>query len=267
MTKTENTPPPAAPDCFVIMPIADREGYPVGHFGMVYEQIIAPAIVDAGYTPRLASNSKSAVIIPLEIISQLLNAPIAICDISDLNPNVMFELGFRQAFDMPVVIMKDERTKDPFDINSIRYLEYYSDRRYETVVKARKELTEMIKDTLSGSSHSVNSLVRLLGVTAAAQTKSDQDPTAARLELVERSLSNLSNSIENLTRKASPSGPPVILHNVGGPNSGLRGPIGQLDPNLIVRAQDLMVGSLRIDGGDISTVPRASGQPAKKSDK
>ena len=38
MTKEENK------DCFVIMPIADCEGYENGHFAHVYDDIIKPAI-------------------------------------------------------------------------------------------------------------------------------------------------------------------------------------------------------------------------------
>jgi len=183
------------------MPIADREGYPPGHFGKIYDQIIAPAVKEAGYEPRLASNSRNSVIIPLEIVSQLLNAPLAICDISDLNPNVMFELGFRQAFDKPVVIMKDDKTISPFDINSIRYVPYGSARLYEDVIKSRSELVLAIRSTVSGSEHSVNSLVRLLGVSAAARKEGNEDPASARLELIERSLATVATSVAKLVEK------------------------------------------------------------------
>ena len=37
--------------CFVIMPISDVPGYDQGHFARVYEYLIKPAIIQAGYEP------------------------------------------------------------------------------------------------------------------------------------------------------------------------------------------------------------------------
>lgn len=45
------------PVCFVIMPISDVHGYESGHFGRVYEHILKPAIVAAGYIPIRADDT------------------------------------------------------------------------------------------------------------------------------------------------------------------------------------------------------------------
>ena len=37
--------------CFVIMPISDAEGYDKGHFTRVYEHLIKPAVIEAGFEP------------------------------------------------------------------------------------------------------------------------------------------------------------------------------------------------------------------------
>jgi len=41
-----------------------------------------------------------------------------VCDISGRNPNVMFELGLRLAFDKPAIIIKDEITPYSFDTSA-----------------------------------------------------------------------------------------------------------------------------------------------------
>lgn len=97
-------------ECFIIMPISDVEGYETGHFKKVYEDLISPACVKAGFTARIASDVKETNLIHLDILKSLLDAPMAICDISTHNPNVLFELGIRQAFDKPTVIIKDNST-------------------------------------------------------------------------------------------------------------------------------------------------------------
>jgi len=37
--------------CFTIMPISEQEGYDKGHFNRVYEHIIKPACIKAGFKP------------------------------------------------------------------------------------------------------------------------------------------------------------------------------------------------------------------------
>lgn len=84
------------PTCFVIMPISDQEGYPTGHFKRVYQEIVRPAIELAGFTPERADDANQTHNIILSILKSVVNSDIAICDISSLNPNVMYELGVRQ---------------------------------------------------------------------------------------------------------------------------------------------------------------------------
>lgn len=68
--------------CFVIMPISDPEGYPVGHFKKIYEQIFCPAIIESGFVPKRADDDSSCNMIQAQIIKDIVNAPIALCDLS-----------------------------------------------------------------------------------------------------------------------------------------------------------------------------------------
>lgn len=54
------------------------------------------------------------------IFKNILEFDMAVCDISSLNANVMFELGIRLAVRKPVVIICDDQTDIPFDVNDIR---------------------------------------------------------------------------------------------------------------------------------------------------
>lgn len=50
--------------CFVMMPFSDPDGYAPGHFRKIYEQILEPAITEAGFKPeRVDENSISDSII------------------------------------------------------------------------------------------------------------------------------------------------------------------------------------------------------------
>ncbi|NVK75631.1 MAG: hypothetical protein HWE24_19325 [Oceanospirillaceae bacterium] len=157
--------------CFAIMPISDVDGYPKGHFAHVYDDIIVPASEEAGFKAVRADEVKQTNLIHLDILQKLIEAPIAVCDLSTRNPNVLFELGIRQAFDRPVVLIQEKGTPKIFDITPLRYLEYSKDMKYHEVKKSQLELKEAIEATssASGDPSNINSIVKLLGLGKAAQ--------------------------------------------------------------------------------------------------
>ena len=123
-------------ECFVIMPISDAEGYDKGHFTRVYEHLVKPAVIEAGFEPMRADDTSKANFIVVDILKQILESDMAICDLSSRNPNVFYELGIRQAFNLKTVLIKDIKTTMPFDIAGIRTLHYNENLRIDEVKKA-----------------------------------------------------------------------------------------------------------------------------------
>lgn len=158
-------------DCFIIMPIADTDGYPQGHFKHVYENIVGPACELSGYNAVRADDVKATNLIHLDILKKLIEAPVSICDLSSRNPNVLFELGIRQAFDRPVVLIQEIGTPKIFDIAPLRYLEYSKEMKYHDVLKSQRELKDAIEATVtaSGEAGNVNSIVKLLALSQSAK--------------------------------------------------------------------------------------------------
>lgn len=164
METPEKTNEQTKKKCFVIMPISDVDGYPKGHFNRVYDYIIVPACKQEGYEPiRADATSKSNVII-VDILRNILECDMAICDLSSRNPNVFYELGFRQAFNMKTVLMKDDQTDRPFDVSTIRSINYESSLRIDLVNKTITELTKALKETNEMSEKEPNSLLKLLSI-------------------------------------------------------------------------------------------------------
>ncbi len=164
MSKGENK------NCFVIMPIADCDGYEKGHFAHVYDDIIKPAIDKTEFTAIRADEVKETNFIHLDILNKLIDAPIAVCDLSTRNPNVLFELGIRQAFDKPVVLIQEKGTPKIFDIAPLRYLEYSKEMKYHEVLESQKSLQEAIEATKAaeGDSGNINSIVKLMALSSPA---------------------------------------------------------------------------------------------------
>ncbi len=157
--------------CFVAMPISDTTPYSEGHFGRVYENIIKPSCEAAGFIPIRADDVQKTNFIMLDIIKYVVNSSMMIADLSGKNPNVMYELGIRQAFNLPVTLVKDESTNRIFDIQTMRDFVYNESLRVDLVAKAIDSLSKIIKATYEShinKSGDINSLIALLGIESAS---------------------------------------------------------------------------------------------------
>lgn len=112
-------------DLFVIMPFREKTpSYAEGFFEEVFSSLIVPAASNAGFNPKTANKSGSD-IIHKTIVSGIYNAEIILADLTEHNPNVLFELGLAIAFKKKVAIIRAKGTKPIFDVdNSIRVLDY-----------------------------------------------------------------------------------------------------------------------------------------------
>lgn len=117
--------------CFVIMPIGSGDAYEA--YLNRYTNIIMPAVngyqhggarvfeaVRADFITKTGSINKS-------VIQHIYNADLVIADLTDLNPNVFYELGVRHALRNGTILVALDGTKLPFDIGDLRSV-YYKDR-------------------------------------------------------------------------------------------------------------------------------------------
>jgi hypothetical protein len=141
--------------CGIVMPISEIDGCNELHWKEVYS-IVSQSIDKAGFKPNLVSNSDDVGVIQKRIIQNLYDNPIVVCDVSGKNPNVMFELGIRLAFDKPTIIIKDDKTQYSFDTSPIEHLEYPRDLRFAKIVEFKDKLSEKITQTYKKSTTDEN---------------------------------------------------------------------------------------------------------------
>lgn len=104
---------------FVAMPFTEKTGvYPKGFYDEVLRNLITPAAVEAGFEVYTARKDGSD-LIHSTIINDLIEAPIVLADLTEHNPNVLFELGFRMAQDKPVVLIRAKGTAPIFDVDNL----------------------------------------------------------------------------------------------------------------------------------------------------
>lgn len=178
------------------MPIGDTEGYVTGHFSNVYNDLLRPAIEKAGYRPERADEIKGTNLIAFDIVEKIWQAPIAICDISSCNPNVFYELGIRHASSLPVVLIKDRKTNNPFDIKDIRYVEYSENLEYKNVIQSQEEISAAIVKTVDDfrQGKCKNSIVAL----AKSETHEvDKNQSYTNLAFIESEAKRIADMIDN----------------------------------------------------------------------
>lgn len=147
--------PAPMPRCGVVMPISAIDDCDESHWSDVRE-IIYEAIESAKFTPNLVSNSDDVGVIQKRIVQNLYDNPIVVCDISCKNPNVMFELGLRLAFDKPTIVVKDFETSFSFDTSPIEHVQYPRDLRFGQIVEFKSELAKKIKATHTAATSDPN---------------------------------------------------------------------------------------------------------------
>ena len=108
------------------MPFREKtSSYTAGFFDEVLKHLITPAAVKAGFRVETA-NKKGSDIIQSTIVNKLDTAELVIADLTEHNPNVLFELGWRMAHDKPVALIRAKGTGAIFDVDHMLRVHDYN---------------------------------------------------------------------------------------------------------------------------------------------
>lgn len=107
---------------------------------------IGTAAKHAGFSLIRADRLSDSAAIVDQIYTALESADLVIADISHLNPNVMYELGFAHGSRRPVILISSEMPAVPFDIASLRVLHYGRD--LPELEALQRELAELLERAL-----------------------------------------------------------------------------------------------------------------------
>lgn len=112
--------------CFVVTPIGKPGSDIRRHIDGVLKIAIRPAFENE-YQVEAAHTCFESTSITKQVYQKLYDSDLVIADLTGLNPNVMYELGIRFCFGKPVILIAEEGTPLPFDINERRTFFYKRD--------------------------------------------------------------------------------------------------------------------------------------------
>jgi len=126
--------------CFIIMPFSKTRTTTKDEWTKIYLDLFQPIWKEYGFHCERIGIARGS--ITKEIIEKLFSADIVFADITDTNPNVMYELGIRHVFRKPSLMVKRKGTKIPFDVRD------YIVHEYQNTATGMKELKQIIKDVI-----------------------------------------------------------------------------------------------------------------------
>lgn len=120
--------------CFIATPIGDDHSEIRRAADGVIDAAIIPVMDELDFDIDVAHRMSDAGSITKQVIGKLVDFDLVICNLTSLNPNVMYELAVRHAIRKPVVCIAERGTKIPFDIQEDRIVFYDNDMKGATVL-------------------------------------------------------------------------------------------------------------------------------------
>lgn len=133
--------------CFVITPIGEENSLIRRDIDGLLESVIQPVFKDLDICePEVSHKSVIPGSISKSIINSIYSADFIIANLTGLNPNVMYELGFAHSARKPVIHIAKRGEKLPFDIIDQRTLFYDNDMKGVVILK--QELKDMVSQVM-----------------------------------------------------------------------------------------------------------------------
>jgi len=126
---------------YVIMPFTEDHK-------LLYENFIKIVLEEEGFNVDIAYASQNSRSILQDIITSLYKCDLVIADLTDLNPNVLYELGIAHTFEKDTILLTQNIDELPFDLYIYRVIEYNP--HFVRIKKAWEEFRKFVKGAIDG---------------------------------------------------------------------------------------------------------------------
>ncbi|WP_052961873.1 hypothetical protein [Pseudomonas fluorescens] len=177
---------------FIVTPIGGADSSTRRAADGLISSVLKPLLSELGYETHVAHEISITGSITRQVIEHILEDDLVVANLSELNPNVMYELAVRHCSGKPVVAIAEFGTKLPFDIADERTVFYTNDMR--GVVELSPALRSAIEASI-GKSEQDNPVLRVRQNRALLESL---DQTDAKTILIER-LDGIEGLLRGLT--------------------------------------------------------------------
>lgn len=111
-------------------------------YNELYNDVIVPLCEKLDLFPVRADEAFGPGIIIADIVREITEAKIIIADITPVNPNVYYEVGYAHALNKPTILIAEKPTQLPFDVSPFRIL------FYENTIGGKSKIEEGLRKHL-----------------------------------------------------------------------------------------------------------------------
>lgn len=189
--------------CFIITPIGNDSDPIRRHIEGIIDAAIEPCLGD-DYEIRVSHRLYQSGTITKQIVSEIYNADLVIANLTEKNPNVMYELAFRHCLGTPVITIAENETQLPADIIGERTIFYENDA--QGVLELRVKLTKFIADIDSTQKISpiLDALKDILDTKQIIDTAEFKPQDKDALNFIFQKLNEIETKIELSNQKSEP---------------------------------------------------------------
>jgi hypothetical protein len=178
--------------CFVITPIGgDNTPTRRAADGLI-NSVIKPILNELGFEIFVAHEISAPGSITRQVVQHVLEDDLVLVNLTELNPNVMYELAVRHCIGLPVVVLTEHGTTLPFDISDERTIFFHND--MHGVVDLKPRLLAAVVTAMDEDTEPDNPVYRVSQgkvLRDAAQGDDAQGALLRKLDYIESSIAEL----------------------------------------------------------------------------
>lgn len=187
--------------CFIITPIGDDTDPIRRHIEGIIDAALRPALEDK-YDLVVAHRISEPGSITKQIITEIYSAKLVVANLTNRNPNVMYELALRHSLEKPVIMIAEKGTPLPSDIVMERTIFYQNDARgvielRENIAAAEKEIDyDKTESPIYNVLHDVLKDRQIIEFSESQSISQEDDGNATVLKYILQKLTNLEDAVQ-----------------------------------------------------------------------
>lgn len=192
--------------CFIITPLGEDSSPVRRKADGLIASVIKPVLAELGYKCLPPHEIDASGSITVQIVRQILEAPMVVANLTDLNPNVMYELAIRHAKRLPVISVVERGTRLPFDLAAERTIFFDNDMMGVEILKPQLKNAIL---TAEGEDLHDNPIYRAIKestiikeITASSGSDSVQSFIIDKLEELSNKISRIPSALTNSSEKS-----------------------------------------------------------------
>lgn len=182
--------------CFVIGPIGKDNSVERKHADLLLHSVIKHVLEDSEfkYTVKRADEDADPGMIGDRVVSDIINADLVVTDLTDLNPNVFYELGIRHSIEKPTIHIARLGTALPFDNVTHRTI-FVDLADWYSIQSARNRLAESARTIRSPEYRVSNPITQ---ANASFRMRQSEDPKERLIADVQERMAALESSLTKI---------------------------------------------------------------------